>query len=1170
MAVKNKIFITIVLFLFMNNIGSFFNPTWPKFVEKSPSPIDNTNLTYPNSEINISVELAAKSDTVLSPIYSFGLLNVKEKRNLLKQKLDSDCEFSSFVLIFSLLQCGDIHPQPGPAKRQPRDPCVVCGKGVISSSKAVDCDGCGKWTHVGCTGFISRQAYNKLVSEQLEFSFTCRKCDIEMLPYSDTDHVSGTDDGSISDTRNSTDNIANDSYFQCFQSKGLHFIHLNVRSLLPKIDELKIIARKSKGAVISITETWLDDSVTISEINIPGYIPLRHDRNRNGGGVAAYVRDDLAFNPRPDLHSANLELLWFELLLPKSKPILVGTCYRPPNQKNFLDLLEDNLSKQRSDCDIFVLGDLNICMKNKSSSLCKSYQSILNIFGCEQLITTPTRVTHNSSSIIDHVITNCKEKVCQSGSLPLGLSDHDLVYCTRKIVRGQIGKHNTVRVRSLKNYSIEALCTKLVDTNWSRVLNCKDAEESWNAFKDIFTSVIDSMAPIKEVRLKNRTEPWINAEILSKIRLRDEILYKFRKLKCNELYRRYCQLRNEVQRLVRCAKSSYLLDKVEEHKNDSRKLWQDLKLTGYKSKLKNSGNFVLNIDGNNCYDSHKLADHFNKFYTSVASSLVDRLPSPPNIYNPNGNVCKQFYNDKGVQLDSFQLHTVSEEFILKELRSLNVTKSTGLDNIPPRFLKDGAEYLVKPILHIVNLSIEQNVVPNELKYAKVKPLYKKGSKLEVGNYRPVSVLCSVSKILEKSVYMQLVNYLDANDLIYHLQSGFRGNYSTETCHIHLMDYVREQTAMGNFTGMLLIDLQKAFDTVNHDLLCEKLKVLGCSNSCTKWFKSYLSHRKQLVNIGNVNSELCEISCGVPQGSLLGPLLFLCYVNDMCTSVTCKLMLYADDSALLVSHKDPNFISTRLSEELKSCKSWFIDNKLSMHMGKTECILFGSHRKLKAVKHFSVKCDEVVIHAVKCVKYLGLEIDSTLSGEKIVNSIVKRTNSRLKFLYRNSDCLDMQSRKTLCNSLIQCQFDYCCPAWFPSITKDLKDKLQVAQNKVVRFILKLPDRSHIGFHEFSQIKLLNVQNRVQMLQLSHVFKIFHNSCPDYLANHFNTVSSVHQYSTRSSVYNFHVPKVNGFSSKTFYFTGISFWNSLPNYIKEINSKNHFKMELKLFLANQIAL
>ena len=944
---------------------------------------------------------------------------------------------------------------------------------------------------------------------------------------------------------------------------------MNARSLLPKLSEIKLIAQKSKAAVISVTETWLDDSVCDGEIAIDNYSVVRRDRNRNGGGVCVYVRQDFAFAVRRDLLSSN-EFLFIDLLLPKTKPIIIGTIYRPPKQCNFLEQFEEALTYLRSDCEIVILGDFNICCLQLSSSILKGYQNVLKLFNLEQIINEPTRVTNTNSSLLDHIVCNNREKIFQSGVIPVGLSDHSLIFCSRKTMRIPINKHNLVRMRSMKHYNKDDFVTRLLNAKWDDCFKAENVTVAWQSFRDIFMSVLDSIAPIKEIRLKNRTEPWMTSDILEDIKQRDFYLYRFKKNRAQEDYKLFCKLRNKVQRNIRTAKSEYLSNKIEENKNEPKNLWQQLKNLGYKNSKKDSSNVVLTINDENCHDSKTVSDYFNQFFTNIASTLVQKLPFSKKKFDLNSDLLKKFYDKRNPHENKFYLKTVSEDFVYKELCNLKIGKSTGLDGIPARFLRDGAEVLKIPVTFIINMSISEKTVPSDLKLAKVKPLYKKNSSLEVGNYRPVSILSIVSKILEKAVYTQFEAFLINNNLLYEFQSGFRSLYSTDTCLIHLQDHIKMKSSKGLFTGMVMLDLQKAFDTVDHDILCGKLKIMGVES--IEWFRSYLSNRKQLVYINDTYSEPANIVCGVPQGSILGPLLFLCYVNDMSISIDeeAKLILYADDSAILYSHQNPDFISKKLGSILESCSSWLVDNKLSLHLGKTECILFGSKRKVKKVENFQVTCNDHTIVSSKQVKYLGLSIDCTLSGEAIVHSIVNKVNARLKFLYRHSGCLSLKCRQLLCSALIQCHFDYCSTSWYAGLGKGLKKKLQITQNKVVRFILQMGPRSRIDPDILSGLNMLDVENRVKQLRLGHVHKVFYGKCPSYMADNFVRVSNFHCHNTRSCEYNFIVPQCGKFGNGTFCFNAIKDWNALPDNIKMIQNTNRYKMAVKLYLQNQCKL
>ena len=297
--------------------------------------------------------------------------------------------------------------------------------------------------------------------------------------------------------------------------------------------------------------------------------------------------------------------------------------------------------------------------------------------------------------------------------------------------------------------------------------------------------------------------------------------------------------------------------------------------------------------------------------------------------------------------------------------------------------------------------------------------------------------------------VEYLEYLEKRGLLFENQSGFRGGYSTDSCLIGLTDFIKSEIGKGNLVGMVLIDLQKAFDTVDHGILCDKLRSIGVSS--TLWFESYLANRSQCVDVGGSRSEFLPVTCGVPQGSILGPLLFLVYINDMSISLSCRLSLYADDSALLFAHRDSQVIANHLSSELSKCKRWLVDNRLSLHVGKTEALLFGSKRRLKGVENFGISCDGTPVERKFTVKYLGALLDANLNSSAHVGNLMKVCAGRMAFLYRNSAFLDKKCRQTLCSALIQPYMDYCCSSWYGGLTVNLKERLNVIQRKMVRFI-----------------------------------------------------------------------------------------------------------------------
>ena len=370
---------------------------------------------------------------------------------------------------------------------------------------------------------------------------------------------------------------------------------------------------------------------------------------------------------------------------------------------------------------------------------------------------------------------------------------------------------------------------------------------------------------------------------------------------------------------------------------------------------------------------------------------------------------------------------------------MNIDKAAGIDNLSGKFLKDAANILAKPISEICNLSIKYSIFPTDCQIAKLKPLFKKGSTKLPKNYRPISLLPLISKIFEKVFHDQTQAFLDENKILYKFQSGFRRNFCTNLCLSYLSNKIANGFKSGLHTGMILIDLQKAFDTIDHKILINKLEFLGFSKNVILWFKSYLSNRKFKVNFNKTFSEPGKLLCGFPQGSILGPLLFLLYINDMPQAVKCELCLYADDTCLIFQHNDIKEIEIQLNKNFSLICDWFVDNKLSIHSGedKTKPILFSSKRNVKKASLLNIQYKDKKIKQYSKVTYLGCILDETLSGESMATHVINKVNYRLRFLYRQNKFLDIPLCRLLCNAMIQPFFDYACNAWYPNLNKNLK-------------------------------------------------------------------------------------------------------------------------------------
>ena len=373
----------------------------------------------------------------------------------------------------------------------------------------------------------------------------------------------------------------NHDEWNIFKHRGLHFLHLNINSLLPKIDELRHIARLTNAAVIGISESKLDDSVLTSEIQIDEYDLFRCDRNRHGGGVACYIRNDLSYNVQ-SYFPKDIENIFFELLLPNTKPIVVGTIYRPPNQTNFMEIFNENLSKvDTNNVETYILGDFNInlwqnghyVIQKHNLISCqsvpndvKNYFDFCTMFGLKQLIESPTRITCSSSSIIDHILASFPDRITQRGILNVGLSDHQLTYCTRKITRIRRRGHKPIKFRSFKNYTIDGYEKALVEINFPEYKSFDNVNDAYSNFIQKLMEVIDKVAPVKNERIKRNFQEWFDSEISEKLIIRDKFFKKCKKTRFHidkEIYKR---ARYSVQNLIAKKKKEFFENKFKEYR----------------------------------------------------------------------------------------------------------------------------------------------------------------------------------------------------------------------------------------------------------------------------------------------------------------------------------------------------------------------------------------------------------------------------------------------------------------------------------------------------------------------------------------------------------------------------------------------------------------------------
>ena len=499
---------------------------------------------------------------------------------------------------------------------------------------------------------------------------------------------------------------------------------------------------------------------------------------------------------------------------------------------------------------------------------------------------------------------------------------------------------------------------------------------------------------------------------------------------------------------------------------------------------------------------------------------------------------------------SFNFSTVTEAQVLKHLKKLDANKATGLDKISARLLKAGAEPLSLPLTHIFNLSLTNGIVPAKWKISRVTPLFKDGSRSSVGNYRPISVIPVVMKVLERIVHDQFHDYLSYHNMFSAEQSGFRPRHSTQTTLLEVSDYILKSIDDGHLVGAVFLDLKKALDTVCHPILIKKLQSFGVSGLGLDWFISYLSDRQQVTQVGTAMSDVANVKFGVPQGSILGPLLFTLYINSLPSIVEslCKIDLYADDTALFCAGESAGEISEKLSVVMGSVAMWMEKNGLTLNASKTKAMLFGSHFKLNKAGPLNVRIKNTPIETVSSFKYLGLHFDQTLSWNIHVDHITKSVVKYIGLFYRIRKYLSQESLTILHNSLVLPRIDYCDGVW-GNCSKFLRDKIDRLQNRSARAILRLPVRTSSEYLRKKMGWDTLEQRRNYHLSVT-VFKCLSGLAPPVLCNnYFTLVVNSHSINTRSSAQGKIRPikPLLEYGKRSFQYRGALTWNKLDNSI-----------------------
>ena len=795
--------------------------------------------------------------------------------------------------------------------------------------------------------------------------------------------------------------------------------------------------------------------------------------------------------------------------------------------------------------DFALIGDLN---SNPMKS--NAIEFICDTYSLTNLIKTPTCNKGPNPSLIDVILVSNSRKYSKSLNSNCPLSDfHNIIGAsTRRFA--PVMKPRKITYRSYKNFDDEDFKFDLCCAPFHVAEIFDDIDDTAWFTSKLLSNIIDSHAPIKVKTVKKDSVPYMNSKMRKALYQRNMVRNKFRIFG----KKHWEQNRKKRNELVAIRKSSLQIYFSENCSKIDKTFWSTISPFMSDKKFRSSESIILQENGSTMNDTKVVTNKFNDYFCSIASSIgfddvicdtrsaIEKHSAHPSIAaikNKHGNI-----------VNSFKFHPVSENHIKKKLQNINIRKATGYDNIPGKLLKLGSSELCIPIANLMNTCLSKNVFPGNMKCAEVSPIYKKDDNLMKNNYRPVSILTSLSKIFESVMNDQMYGYL--SKILETLLSAFRKGYSCQSLLIKFIEDAKSALDKGEYVGALFMDLSKAFDCLPHGLLIAKLHAYGFSESSCELLASYLTDRNQRVKIGNTRSDWLPLSKGVPQGSILGPLLFNVFMNDLFYFIErCLLYNYADDNFLSKAARHINELLLDLKHDSKITTTWFRDNGMQANPSKFQFMVASS----KDIGEIKISIDEnTTLTSEPHIKALGVTIDSKLDFSKHVSDICKKAARQLNALARISRFLNPASKMILYNSFIMSNFNYCPNVWH-FCGKGNNSKLEKIQSRALRIIFNDYDSDYDELISQSRTDKLLVSRLKKIL--IEVFKTLKKSNPPYLHSLYTLKETPYDLRNEMSVIQ---PKRNTitYGIRSLAYIGAKLWNDM-----KFDFDNFEEMELCTF-------
>ena len=914
--------------------------------------------------------------------------------------------------------------------------------------------------------------------------------------------------------------------------------------------------------VLSFTETWLDESLE-NLVKFQDYVGLFKHKpvTKEGGGIAMFIRQTINFKTRDDIFfrdtdGSQYDSLFIEVINKHEKNVIIGVIYRSPSHptvKDFTKSLSEVLDQiQRENKNIILTGDFNIdllqCNSDRNTT---AFLDMITSFYLSPKITLPTRVTKHTATLIDHIHSNIQAEHSLSGTLKTSITDHysNFIFIKSSDHKSsQLKSPNHISYRQVTDRTLKDFNSALDNETWQDVYNCSNPDIAYQNFLKTFDSLVNTHLPYKTVRFnkfKHKLEPWITIGLLKSARTKENYYIAMIKARHTDnftvLEGRYKTYLSLYRKVIKSAKQNYWKNRFYQAKNDIKQTWSSIRLVLNKSNDKYNFPSEFWYNGNKISNNQEISNEFNNHFVKIGPTLASEIPS--------------FSGDATCLLlqrnlpHSLFLEPTTNTEITNIINTLKPKTSSGYDGINPKLLKKCTGSVAAPIAFITNLSLETGIFPSNMKLAKVVPIFKHSDKSQFTNYRPISLLPAFSKILERVVHKRLYKYLVTKNLLNVSQYGFQKHSSTELAILELQDRIIQNLASKKWCSAIFLDLSKAFDTLDHSIMLSKLSYLGIRGTALAWFESYLSNRSQFIDFKGVHSAKKYLSCGVPQGSILGPLLFLVYINDLPDTIQdCHSTLFADDTTLLFSDISYDKLVSSMNLTISKVYKWLCLNKLSLNVDKTNYIIFRDPRKKLPTQPLVKLCSAEIKH-VNETKFLGVYIDEHMNWKKHCKITANKCLKTLSVMHRLKHFLPEDTLLTIYHALFSSHLAYGITVFGNSLGKDIK-RLKVLQRKAIRTVTKSKYNSHTG-PLFKKLGILKFDDLFRQSCCKLYFRSKSDTLKPYLTNQMVVNSSVHEHFTRQATDIHQVSLAMTIELQSINSKVSSSWNELPTSVKDKN-------------------